>query len=329
MFINLIGLTLMKEALFIRQNNQKWKSYENELSSISQQTPDELADIYIDVTNDLSFARTHYPKSQITAYLNNLSSKIHQYMNGRKKEKLSRIFTYWGQEVPLVMYAARKELLYSFLIFAVSVLIGVVSSANDQEFVRLILGDHYVEMTLDNIAKGDPMAVYKDEHADHMFLGITVNNIWVSFRVFAAGVFTSLASGYLLFNSGVMLGSFQYFFHEHGLLWESFLTIWIHGTLEISAIIIAGAAGITMGNGWLFPKTYTRGESFRRGAKRGLKIIVGTIPIFIIAGFLESFVTRQTELPDIVRLSIILLSLAFVIFYFIVWPHILYKRSLN
>lgn len=318
----------MKEALFIRQNNQKWKSYESELGSISSQSPDELADIYIDVTNDLSFARTHYPKSQTTLYLNNLSSKIHQYINGRKKEKLSRIVTYWGKEVPLVMYSARKELLYSFLIFIISVAIGVVSTANDDEFARLILGDSYVEMTLNNIAQGDPMAVYKDINSDWMFLRITVNNIWVSFRTFAMGIFTSIGTGFMLFNNGVMLGTFQYFFHQQGLLWDSFLAIWIHGTLEISAIIIAGAAGITMGNGWLFPKTYTRGESFRRGAKQGLKIIAGTIPVFIIAGFLESFITRQTELPDGIRLFIIISSLAFVIFYFVIWPVILHKRQI-
>jgi uncharacterized membrane protein SpoIIM required for sporulation len=117
-----------------------------------------------------------------------------------------------------------------------------------------------------------------------------------------------------------MLGCFQYFFYEQGLLRESFLAIWIHGTLEISAVIVAGAAGIAMGNGWLFPGTYTRTESFKRSARRGAKIIVGTIPIFVIAGFLESFVTRHTGLHDGIRLTIIGLSLFFVIFYYLYYP---------
>lgn len=319
----------MKEAVFIRQNTEKWKNYEECLQDISGQTPDELADIYIDVTNDLSFSRTFYPHSKTTAYLNNLSSKLHQFIYGKKKEKWSRFITYWTREVPLVMYGAQKELLCSFLIFAVSVLIGAFSSANDPDFVRLILGDYYVDMTLENIRKQDPMAVYKDMHEGIMFLGITINNIWVSFYAFIYGLFTSIATGYVLMQNGIMLGAFQYFFYDQGLFRESFLTIWIHGTLEISAIIIAGAAGISMGNGWLFPGTYTRFESFRKGAWKGVKIIVGLIPVFIMAGFLESFVTRHTELPDLLRLSIILLSFIFVIFYFVIWPQILVKRIEN
>jgi uncharacterized membrane protein SpoIIM required for sporulation len=218
------------------------------------------------------------------------------------------------------MYNARKELLYSFLIFAVSVLIGVYSTANDEAFPRLILGDQYVNMTLRNIENSDPMAVYKSMNSGIMFFGITANNIFVSFNIFIYSLFTSIASAYILVRNGIMLGCFQYFFYEHGLLKESFLTIWIHGTLEISAIVVAGAAGITMGNGWLFPKTYSRIASFRQSAKKGLKIIVGLLPIFVVAGFLESFVTRHTELPDFVRGMIILLSLFFVIYYYIVYP---------
>jgi uncharacterized membrane protein SpoIIM required for sporulation len=172
------------------------------------------------------------------------------------------------------------------------------------------------------------MAVYKDTHGGIMFWGITINNIQVSFYEFIAGIFTSIATAYLLINNGIMVGCFQYFFYEHGLLKESFLAIWIHGTLEISALIVAGAAGIAMGNGWLFPKTYTRIASFRMGARKGLKIIVGTVPIFIIAGFLESFVTRHKELPDFIRLAIILLSLSFVIFYYIIYPRKLGKIHL-
>jgi len=122
-----------------------------------------------------------------------------------------------------------------------------------------------------------------------------------------------------------MLGAFQEFFYERGLLLESILKIWIHGTLEISAIVIAGSAGLTVGNSLLFPGTYSRLVSFKRGMKQGLKIAVGLIPIFITAGFLESFVTRLT-LPPVVSIGIIGLSAAFIGWYFIVYPIILNRR---
>lgn len=310
----------MKEAIFIRQNKEKWKEYEAMLQHPQTQTPDVLADLYIDITNDLSFARSHYPYSKITGYLNGLASRLHLFIHKKKKVQFSRIITFWTQEIPQVMYASRKELLYSFLIFLLCVFIGAFSAANDEGFVRLILGDRYVDMTLQNIKNGDPMAVYKSQNSSDMFFSITVNNIRVSFFIFISGIFTSLASAYMLFINGVMLGAFQYFFLEYGLLGESALAVWTHGTLEISAIIVAGAAGITMGNGWLFPKTYTRLESFRQSAAKGGKIVLGTVPIFVIAGFLESYVTRHTEFPFGVRLAFILVSLGFVILYYVVYP---------
>jgi uncharacterized membrane protein SpoIIM required for sporulation len=310
----------MKEALFIRQNIAKWNLYEEQVKHISDHAPDELADAYIDITNDLSFARTHYPDSNNTVYLNNISTRLHQYIHGRRRESFSSLVTFWTRKLPLTMYDARKEMVCSFLIFLVSAITGAVSTANDREFSRIILGNEYVDMTLDNIERGDPMAVYKDEQKTGMFLKITVNNVRVSFNTFIAGILTSVATGCMLFRNGVMVGTFQCFFAEYGLLRESFLTIWIHGTLEISAIIIAGAAGIAMGNGWLFPGTYSRIVSFRRGAKKGLKIIVGLVPIIVTAGFFESFLTRATELPDAVRLAVILCSLAFILFYFVFWP---------
>lgn len=311
----------MKEVTFIRQNIDKWKDTEKVVEQAKRLSPDQLADVYSDLTADLAFAQTHFPNSRITIYLNNLASSLHNEIYRNKREKWVRLVTFWTREVPQTMYDARRELLISFCVFMASVFIGALSSVNDSDFVRLILGDQYVDMTLNNIANGKPMAVYNGSSEVPMFLEITLNNIMVSFNCFAMGLLTSFGTGFILLKNGIMVGAFQTFFYQHGLLWESSLAIFLHGTLELWAIIVAGAAGIALGNGWLFPGTYSRLESFRRGAKRGLKIIVGTIPIFIMAGFIEGFVTRHTELPDFLRLGLILLSLAFIIFYYIYLPN--------
>ena len=108
---------------------------------------------------------------------------------------------------------------------------------------------------------------------------------------------------------------------------QSVLVIWIHGTLEISAIVIAGCAGLTLGNSILFPGTYSRGVSFVKGAKQGVKIIIGLVPVFITAAFFEGFVTRYTQMPMWLSLTIILTSLAFVVWYFIIYPIQLNKKA--
>ena len=317
----------MKEITFLKQNADKWQEFELLISSKKVSNPDLMAELFIQLTDDLSFAKTNYPKAKTTQYLNSLAAKVHQEIYKNKKEKKSRIITFWKYELPFIFKNSHKQLLYAFLIFAVSMLIGIVSSAYDDSFVRLILGDSYVNMTIDNINKGEPMAVYKSMNQVNMFFGITINNIYVSFLCFATGILFSFGTAYMLFTNGVMLGAFQYFFYAKGLLLQSTLVIWIHGTLEISAIIIAGCAGLTMGNGILFPGTFSRGVSFMKGTKQGVKIVIGLIPVFITAGFFESFVTRYSHMPVWLSLTIIGSSLFFIIWYFIIYPIRLNKNS--
>lgn len=317
----------MKEITFLKENSEKWQKFERLIVTTNKTNPDVLADLFIQLTDDLSYARTNYPKSNTVKYLNGLAAKVHQEIYKNKKEKAGRIALFWKYELPMTFQKSHRSLLYSFLIFFISVLLGILSAAYDDDFVRLILGDSYVNMTLDNIDKGDPMAVYKQMNQVDMFIGITVNNIIVSFYTFAMGLFFSLGTAYMLFNNGIMLGSFQYFFYQKGLLLQSVLAIWVHGTLEISAIIIAGCAGLVMGNSILFPGTYSRGVSFIMGAKQGLKIIIGLIPIFIMAAFFEGFITRYTEMPHYLSALIILTSLTFIIWYFIIYPLQLNKHN--
>lgn len=311
----------MKEVTFIRQNIEKWRDVELMVENSVETAPDVQADAYIDLTSDLAYAQTHFPQSRITLYLNNLASALHNQIYRNKRESISRLVTFWTQEIPQTIWEARHALMASFFIFVISVTIGLVSQLGDDSFARLILGDQYVDMTLDNIAKGEPMAVYDSGAETEMFLGITWNNVKVSFMVFVMGVFTSLGTGFLLFQNGVMVGSFQTFFFQQGLGFESMLAMWLHGTLEIWAIIVSGAAGITLGNGWLMPGTYGRLTSFMMAARRGLKIIVGTVPVFVMAGFIEGFATRHTEWPTWLRLTIIGASALFIGYYYLYLPY--------
>jgi uncharacterized membrane protein SpoIIM required for sporulation len=310
----------MREISFIRRNIEKWKSLEKVIDNAVAHHPGELADAYTEITADLSFSRSHYPRSRITIYLNSLASALHNQLYKNKKESYSRLITFWTQEIPEVMYHSRRELLYSFLVFFISAMTGVISAMNDDSFVRLILGNGYVDMTLNNIENGNPTGVYDRSDAFPMFLHITFNNIGVSFRTFALGLLTGFGTGFILFYNGVMVGAFQTLFFQYNAGWESALVIWLHGTFEISAVIVAGAAGFALGNGWLFPGTYPRGYAFRQGAKRGIKIIAGLIPVFIAAGFIESYLTRHSEYPAFVRLAVILFSLVCVIYYYIILP---------
>ena len=313
----------MREALFVKQNAEKWKNYEQ----LHTNTPDELAERFIDITNDLAYAKTFYPKSQTTAYLNGIASLLHQAIYKNKKEKKSRFVAFWKYELPLIFYQYRKQILYSFLIFIISGSIGILSAKYDTRFVRLLFGESYVNMTNDNIEKGDPFGVYKSHGEISMFYYIFANNARVTVMVVLSGIFLSIGPVFFMLREGIRIGAFEYFFFSKGLGLQSILVIWIHGTLEILSIIIAGGAGLVLGHGILFPKTHTRMVAFRQSAKDASKIALGLIPIILLAAFFESFVTRHTGMPMWLSISILTGSLCFMVWYVILYPILLHKRT--
>ena len=306
----------MREALFLRQNQARWHQYESEPAT----NPDELAARFVALTDDLAYAQTFYPASSTTAYLNTLTGNLHQTIYKNKAEARGRFGQFWLRELPLVVSRHQRVLAWTLAFFLLCTALGALSAAYDDTFVRSILGDEYVNKTLENIRKGDPMAVYKGTDETAMFLSITFNNVRVALTAFASGITLGIGTGYTLFFNGLMLGAFQYFFYQQHVLAASVLTIWIHGTLEISAIVLAGGAGFVMARGILFPGTLSRTESFRYAAREGGKLAMGLVPIFILAGFLEGFVTRHTEMPVAASVAIIGGSAAFILWYFGWYP---------
>jgi uncharacterized membrane protein SpoIIM required for sporulation len=321
----------MREAAFVQRNKDKWQRLEQVLAHRDQEfSADESSALYIELTDDLSYARTFFPGAEVTQYLNELAVGMHQHVHKNQKTASGRFLTFWTVELPLLMARTRKQLLIAAGIFFTGCAIGALSSHYDDTFTRLVMGDGYVDMTLENIKNGKPMDVYGSAQETDMFFWITLNNIKVALFVFAAGACFSCGTWFLLVMEGIRLGCFQFFMYQNGVLKMSVLTIWIHGTIEISSIVIAGAAGIVMGNGLLFPGTYTRLASFRRSAQQGLKIVIGLVPCFIVAGFLESFVTRHSPVMYTeASASIILTSLVFIITYFIVYPYHAERRLRN
>lgn len=310
----------LTESQFIKQNKEKWMELESMLAK-KVRDPDKLYQLFEKVSGDLSFAQTFYPNRSVRLYLNQLTQRVFDLVGIKKLQvhfrDLIQLFSYL---IPLEVVRSWPSFISSVVLFITSLFIGVITSAHNPQFARTILGDTYINMTEENINAGDPMAVYKDMEQTEMFLAITINNIRVAFLAFVLGLLGGIGTVFLLISNGIMVGAFQYFFYSKGLFLTSFLTIWIHGTIEISCIIIAGAAGLVLGKGLLFPGTYDRLTSLQLAAGRAWKILLGTIPLFIIAGFLEGFVTRQTDWPASIKAAIILVSFLFILYMWVFLP---------
>lgn len=324
----------MREAMFIKKNAQKWQEYQH----LQTDDPDETAGRFINLMDDLSYAKTFYPHSKVTRWINSLAVSIYQSLYRNKREKFSRIGNFFKRELPLTFSKYHRILLFTFIVFAIFCAIGVLSSVKDDGFIRGVLGDDYVQKTEENISKGDPFGVYKDDSYFSMFVWICYNNMKVDFLSFVGGLLFGMITAWLLFQNSIMLGCFQYMFFAKGLGWKSVLVIWIHGTLEISAMILSSTAGFILASGIIFSGTFKRKESFVNGAKDALKVMIAVIPMTILAAFLEGYVTHlmsqsfdgvkgNTGLPVWASVLILAGSLSFVIWYFVIYPIKLQRRE--
>jgi Uncharacterized membrane protein len=318
----------MKEFRFKQTHSESWIKIENALKKTEKLTPDEMAEYYITLSDDYAYAQTYYPGSPLNTYLGNLITQIHINLYKNKKQETSFI-AFWKYKYPTIVYNSRKEIFFSILILIVGTLVGWYSSIFDPNFKITILGEEYIYTTMQNIAKHAPMAIYKTGTGTLSFLGITFNNIKVALLAFVGGASFGYFTLTVVFFNAVMLGTFLAIFKEMNILNEAISIIFIHGTLEIFSITIAAAAGFIIAQSLLFPQSLKRLESFKLGVQRGGRLCFGVLPLFVIAGFLEGYITRLTQMPYIFRYAIIGISIAIIIFYFLWYPFYLNKKQLN
>lgn len=316
----------MRESFFVEQNKDKWENFEKELSK-STKSAEELRVQLIQVTDDLSYARTFYKNRSVRVYLNGLAQKIYINIYKNKSNFLNSLKTFFLNDVPLISYQSRKSIYISFFILLLTVLIGVFSSMKDENFARSILGNRYVEQTIDNIEKGDPMAIYKQADRLEMFIMIAANNLKVSVFVFIAGLLFSYGSiAFMIFN-GIMLGVFMYFFYSRGIVSEFNFAVWLHGTIEILTLVIETTAGMLLGKGFLNPGTLSKSKAFSIWGKRGAMLFLASIPFILLAAFIESYLTRETGMSNWLRGLLILLSAALMVGYFVIYPYLKFRNK--
>lgn len=317
----------MREVYFIRQNKEKWLGIEQVIQGKIKKNPDDLSSLYINLVNDLAFAQTYYPKSNTTVYLNFLSSQIFQKIYKTKRVEQNRILYFFGTEVPLLVYQYKRYLIYAFLFFVLFTSIGFLSAIYDKDFANIILGKDYVNETVENIKNGNAVGIYQNGSTWGSAIGIIFNNIGVGAKLYIYGIAGGVGTLIAFLSNCVMLGTFQYFFYDYGALKDSARGIWLHGTFEIFSMVIEAMCGLILGASILFPRTFSRFNSFKNGFRDSFKIFLSTVPFTICAGIIEGYVTRHAlEMPLLLNLVIIFGSLFVIGFYYFAYPSFVNKR---
>lgn len=315
----------MREALFIKKNADKWQEYQH----LPTDDPDEQAERFITILDDLAYSKTFYPQSKATRWINGIAAGTYQKIYRNKKERYSRIGSFWKTELPMVMYKHRKVLYFTCAVFLLFVGLAVWSSIQDLDFVRKVYPG-LLERTEKGIEEGDPFGYYRDEDKFSMFVSLVFHNVLVAFIPFVGGITFGLVTTWNLFGNSVVLGIFQYMHFAKGIGWQSILVVWIHGCIEIPSFILASMAGYIIAKGLISKGTYSWKDSFMMHMKDGIKVIIALIPMFLIAGFFESHVTylssnafdrtANMSLPIWASILILISGISFMVWYFAILP---------
>jgi uncharacterized membrane protein SpoIIM required for sporulation len=255
------------------------------VTALSHSELQELGLLYRQTASDLAAVREDAASKQLAAYLNQLLGRSHNLIYLGQKPKVSGIVRFYRDSYPQIFREALPQTLLAVAIFAVTGLGAWVITLHDPGFAHRLLGEHMMEtieqrkMWTDSIVAVKPLATS----------GIMTNNLTVAFTTFALGITAGLGTIWMMVVNGLLIGVIGASTWRAGMALQLWSFVAPHGVLELPAIFIAGGAGLEIARGLLFPGLLPRRDSLARAGGRAAQLLLGTIPLLVVAGVIEGF----------------------------------------
>ena len=286
-------------------------------AGLTEEELHEITRLYPGVAVDVARARVYKMDSQTQEKINHLAIAAHGVLYRRQHVRpLQAIWGFLARDYPRLFRKVWRYVSLSAALFVVGALAAYASVRIKPSRAYLFVpqgldrpGD--MEVTPEDVSER-----YRSAPKQIMAAGITTNNIQVAFFAFASGIAAGVGTCYVLLVNAMMLGAFFAHFANHNLSYECYSYLTPHGALEIFAILVAGGAGLRLGLSLAIPGRVTRGAALRAGAGDAVLLVLGTIPMFIVAGAIESFVT-PSYLPNELKIAIGVLALAVTLAYLV------------
>jgi uncharacterized membrane protein SpoIIM required for sporulation len=308
---------------FIREREADWQELSRIIEDIrsggiKKLPKDELREfgrLYRAATSHLAAARTYFPSSDVSQYLNQLVAQAHASIYRARPLSFRSLRHLFSREIPAIFQERIGYIALAFAMFAGAGLLGFIGCYFEEDLPRIVVGDEYIDKTEGNIARGEPCAVYKTGVKPLASSIIMTNNLGVTFYAFSLGVLMGVGTAYIMIFNGIVFGVVAFVFVQHQYAIEFLSTVMTHGTIELSCIFIAGGAGLMLGDALINPGDRHRKDALVQNGKEAVKLILGIIPWLILAGIIEGFITpMDLSLPA--RIAVIIATGTLFMLYF-------------
>jgi uncharacterized membrane protein SpoIIM required for sporulation len=263
------------------------RSNKGGISALDHRELQELGLLYRQTASDLATVREDVTSNQLTFYLNQLLGRAHNLIYMGHKQKISGLVRFYTQTFPQVFRETVPQTFLAFLIFTVTGIATWALTIHDPAFAHRMLGPEMMamiekrEMWTKSIVTIKPLATS----------GIMTNNLAVCFTTFAMGITAGIGTIYMMFTNGMLIGVIGAATWQAGMALQLWTFVAAHGALELPAIFISGGAGLEIARGMLFPGLLPRRESLALAGGRAARLMIGIVPMLVVAGIIEGFVS--------------------------------------
>ncbi|MGK9251017.1 stage II sporulation protein M [Paenibacillus sp. P22] len=308
----------MEITAFIRRNKSQWSELDGLLTLLGgrgKRAPagqlDRFHELYRSASSHLAYLQTHAPGSEAEASLNDLVSRAHNTMHGAG-EGNSRLGSFFRTGFPHLVRQRGWFIGAATLLFLLGGLLGYLSVWQDPMAVHSVLPagmSDVIDPSKTNSDRGDV-------HSPIMSTTIMTNNIRVAVMAFLSGITLGIGTVYLMVYNGLMIGALAAVFAREGYSYTFWAYILPHGIIELTAIFIAGGAGLYMGYRFFVPGELPRKLVFLQAAKESALLLIGSVPLFVVAGLIEGYIT-PVYMPLWIKYAVALLTLAVLAAYYV------------
>jgi uncharacterized membrane protein SpoIIM required for sporulation/uncharacterized RDD family membrane protein YckC len=301
------GGTSMQAVQLVRAQSGAWnrcqelvdKASSRGLSSLSETELEEFTGLYREISADLARAHTYGGSLRLCFYLERLVGQAHNLFYQDRTEGFS-VLEWIRSGFPRVLRRHAEYVAVSAALLFAPAFLTYAAVRDDVELGRRLAPPEMVtraEEARERLDRGDPYIDVPQVQMSILSSRVMTNNIQVSLFAAAGGILAGIGTVIVLLTNGVHLGSVFALFDAQGAGAQLWTFVLPHGVLEMTAIVVAGAAGLVLAHALVAPGRRTRGRALREEGKESLSLVAGAGMLLVLAGLIEGFISPARIAP--------------------------------